>query len=91
MSNESINPPFTPNNIHSPLFSYAGTNTIIKVNESLIQDKITYTDGKIVNIYTVYDIVFGSCINFGVDMNSLVDVDNMKRDILILGQGPTQE
>ena len=64
MSNESINSPFTPNNILSPLFSYAGTNTIIKVNGSLIQDKITYTDGKIVNIYTVFEIVFRKLYKF---------------------------
>ena len=29
-------------------------------------------------------------ILFGVDMNSSVHVDNKKKDILILGEGPTQ-
>ena len=29
-------------------------------------------------------------INFGVDMSSSVHVDNKKKDILILGEGPTQ-
>ena len=30
------------------------------------------------------------CILFGVDMSSSVHVDNKKKDILILGKGPTQ-
>ena len=31
-----------------------------------------------------------NCIIFGVDMSSSVHVDNKKKDILILGKGPTQ-
>ena len=31
-----------------------------------------------------------NCIIFGVDMSSSVHVDNKKKDILILGEGPTQ-
>ena len=31
-----------------------------------------------------------NCIIFGVDMRSSVHVDNKKKDILILGEGPTQ-
>ena len=35
--------------------------------------------------------VFGrNCINFGADMSSSVQVDNKKKDILIIGKGPTQ-
>ena len=30
-------------------------------------------------------------IIFGVDMSSSVHVDNKKKDILILGEGPTQD
>ena len=29
-------------------------------------------------------------ISFGIDMNSSVDIDNKGKDILILGEGPTQ-
>ena len=29
-------------------------------------------------------------INFGVDMSSSVHAENKKKDILILGEGPTQ-
>ena len=32
-----------------------------------------------------------NCINFGVDMSSSVHVDSKKKDILILGKGPTQK
>ena len=32
-----------------------------------------------------------NCINFGVDMSSSLHVDNRKKDILILGEGPTQK
>ena len=31
-----------------------------------------------------------NCIIFGVNMNSSVHVGNKKKDILILGEGPTQ-
>ena len=31
-----------------------------------------------------------NCIIFGVDMSTSVHVDNNKKDILILGEGPTQ-
>ena len=38
-----------------------------------------------------FDDGFGrNCIIFGVDMSSSVHVDNKKKDILILGKGPTQ-
>ena len=54
--------------------------------------------------YTGYDLRFDShgeyylpdssigknVIIFGVDMSSSVDIDNKRRDILILGKGPTQ-
>ena len=32
----------------------------------------------------------GNCIIFEVDMSSSVHVDNKKKNILILGEGPTQ-
>ena len=106
-------------------------------------NKLTYTYGKIVNIYIVYELGASSCnINdpilknclfaavtltknanidkygcsgygigfdrrsnftfpgggfgqnvliFGVDMSSSTHIDNKKKDILVLGKGPTQE
>ena len=120
-----------------------GTKIKVKFNGiSLKQDKLTYTLGKIVNIYIVYEIsksinisnypTLENClfsavsltknadidrykysgygigfdrhgsfsfpgtglgrnvIIFGVDMSSSTKIDNRKKDILILGKGPTQ-
>ena len=41
-------------------------------------------------IFSVGDGFGRNCIIFGVDMSSSVHVDNKKKDILILGEGPTQ-
>ena len=111
------------------------------IGSYLKQPKISYTHGKVVNIYIVYELgassshnndptlkncLFGAVtltknadidkygysgygigfdrkssfsfpsgefgqnvIIFGVDMSSSVHVDNKKKDILILGKGPT--
>ena len=57
MSNESITPPSAPNNFLSPSLNYLGVKIRVKFNGSCFkQDKITYTHGKIVNIYIVYEI-----------------------------------
>ena len=56
-------------------------------------------------VYSGYGIGFNSCskfslidgsldknvISFGVAMRSSVHIDNKKKDILILGKGPTQD
>ena len=115
----------------------------VKLNGSILrQPKISYTHGKIVNIYIVYELgasssqsddstlencLFGAVtltknadidnygysgygigfdrktsfsfpgcgfgqnvLIFGADMSSSVHVNNKKKDILILGKGPTQ-
>ena len=144
LSNESIKPPSAPNNFLTPLLNYLGTKIRVQFSGSCLkQDKVTYTHGKIVNIYIVYEInkkdntvisdltlencLFGAVtltknavidkygysgygigfdrkgrfsfssggygqnvINFEVDMNSSIHIDNKKKDILILGRGPTQ-
>ena len=111
------------------------------IGSYLKQPKISYTHGKVVNMYIVYELGAGSShdndptlenclfgavtltknvdinkyrysgyriafykrssfsfsggefgqnvIIFGVDMSSSVHVDNKKKDILILGKGPT--
>ena len=57
MSNESINPPSAPNYFLNPTLNYLGLKTRIKFSGSCLkQDKVTYTHGKIVNIYIVYEI-----------------------------------
>ena len=129
-----------PNYSITPSSDYLGVKIRVKFNGSCLKEnKITYTHGKIVNIYIVYEInknyiissypalencLFGAvslaknndidkysgygiefdrkgkfsvgnefggnCIIFGVDMSSSVHDDNKKKDILILGEGPTQ-
>ena len=143
LSAESIKPPTTSDNSLTPALSYYGTKTRVKFTGSYLkQPKISYTHGKVVNIYIVYELgassshnndptlkncLFGAVtltknadidkygysgygigfdkrssfsfpgggfgqnvIIFGVDMSSSVHVDNKKKDILILGKGPTQ-
>ena len=56
-SNESITRPSAPNNFRTPSLNYLGTKIRVKFTGSCLkQDKITYTHGKIVNIYTVYEV-----------------------------------
>ena len=57
LSNENITPSSTRNNFLSPSLNYLGTKIKIKFSGSCLkQDKITYTHGKIVNNYIVYEI-----------------------------------
>ena len=57
MSDESIKSPSAPHNILNPSLNYLDTKTRVRFSGSCLkQDKITYTHGKIVNIYIVYEI-----------------------------------
>ena len=57
MSNESIKSPSAPNNFLTPSLNYLGTKISAKFSGSCLkQDKVTCTQGKIVNIYIVYEI-----------------------------------
>ena len=57
LSNESITPFSAPNNFLTPSLNYLGTKIRVKFSGSCLkQDKVTYTHGKIVNIYIVYEI-----------------------------------
>ena len=54
LSNENITTSSTRNNFLSPSLNYLDTKIRIKFSGSCLkQDKITYTHGKIVNIYIV--------------------------------------
>ena len=143
LSAENIMPTATSNNSLTPALSYYGAKTRVKfTGRCLKQPKVSYTNGKTVNIYIVYELGASSShsdyptfknslfsadtltknedigkygysgheigfdrksgfsfpgggfgqnvIIFGVDMSSSVHVDNKKKDILILGKGPTQ-
>ena len=57
LSNENITPPSAPNNFLSPSLNYLDTKIRVRLNRSCLkQDKITYTHGKIVNIYIISEI-----------------------------------
>ena len=56
LSSESIKPPATSDNSLAPALSYYSTKTRVKfTGNSLKQSKISYTHGKVVNIYIVYE------------------------------------
>ena len=57
LSDENINPPTTSDNSLAPALSYIGNKTRVKFDGGCLkQDKITFTYGKIVNVYIVYEI-----------------------------------
>ena len=143
LSNESFKAISTSDNSFNPILSYYGTKIRVKfTGDCLKQTKITYTHGKVVNIYIVYELgasssnnsnptinncLFGAVtltknanidkygyfgygigfdrigsfsfpgggfgqngIIFGADMSSSANIDNKKKDILVLEIGPTQ-
>ena len=57
LSDERIDSNTTSNHSVTPFLDYHGTKTRVEFNGSCFkQDKITYTHGKIVNIYIAYEI-----------------------------------
>ena len=143
LSDETIKPPATSGNSLTLMIDYLGNKIRLKFNgHCLKQPKLSYTYGKTVNIYIVYELgasnsfnddptlkssLFGAVrltknadidkhqyssygigfdrkssfsfpgrgfgqnvIVFRADMSYSVHVDNKKKDILILGKGPTQ-
>ena len=76
LSNEVIKPPSTSNNSLAPELSYFINKIKVKFNGSCLkQDKITYTYGRIVNIYIVYKLS-SNLINFDFTLeNCLVQLN----------------
>ena len=63
-SAETIKPPTTSDNSLTAAVSYYGTKTSVKyAGSSLTQLKISYTHGKVVNIYIVYELAASSSHN----------------------------
>ena len=57
ISNESIKPPTTPDNSLTSELNYYGTKTRVKFTRSCLkQSRISYTHGKVVSIYIVYEL-----------------------------------
>ena len=86
MSNEIIKPPNTCDNSFAPGLSYFGNKTRVKfVGSCLKQNKFTFTHGKTVNIYIVYEIsspdsnnsypTLENCLFGAVKLIKNVDID----------------
>ena len=61
----------------------------VKLTKNADLDKYKYT-GCVIGFDSRSKFLFTNIINFGADMNSSVHVDNKRKGILILGEGPTQ-
>ena len=71
LSSEIITPSPVSNNLFNPLLYYSGTKIRVKFNRKCLkQSKISYTHGKIVNIYTFYEITGAS---YGDDSPALIN------------------
>ena len=66
LSDESIKPPATSDNSLSPLIDYLGDKIRLKFNGGCLkQPKLTFTHGKTINIYIVYEL--GASSSFSDD------------------------
>ena len=97
LSNESIKPSSVSNNIINPvLLSYWDTKMRVKFNGNCLkQDRVTYTHGKRVNIYIVYEILSYSsgdnyptlekCLFGAVTLRKNVDIDPHRHYGYVIG------
>ena len=64
LSAETIKPPTTSHNSLTPAVSYYGTKSRVKfIGSCLKQPKFSFTHGKVVNIYIVYELGASSSHN----------------------------
>ena len=83
LSDESIKPPSTSNNILNHLLNYFGTKTRVEFKGSCLkQDKISFDHGKIVNVYIVYKI------NKDYSMTSYPTLENCLFGVVKLTKNP---
>ena len=86
MSNGSIKPTTVSNNLLNPLLNYLDTKIRVKFDGNCLkQSKISYTHGKVVNIYVVYEIfsyssgnnyhTLKNCLFGAVTLTKYVDID----------------
>ena len=86
LSTESIKPPTTSDNSLTPVLSYYGTKIGVKFTRSCLkQSKISYTHGKVVTIYIVYELGASSshvnyptlknCLSGAVTLTKNADID----------------
>ena len=85
LSAETIKPPTTSDNSLTPALSYYGTKTRVKFTGSCLkQSKISYTHGKVVNIYIVYELGASSSHNNYPTLKNLYLVQLLWLKVLIL-------
>ena len=86
LSAKSNKPPTTSDNSLTPVLNYYGTKTRVKFNGSCLQQpKLSYTHGKVVNNYTVYelgvssshddDTMLKNCLFGAVTLTKNVDIN----------------
>ena len=79
LSAESIKPPTTSDNSFTPALSYYVTKTRVKFTGSCLkQSKTSYTHGKVVNTYIVYELGAYSPHNYllgAVTLTENADID----------------
>ena len=57
LSDESFKPPTTSDSSLNPALNYYGTKTWVKFTGSYLkQSKVSYNQGKVVNVYIVYEL-----------------------------------
>ena len=89
LSNESTKSPSAPYNFLNPSLNYLDCKARVRFSGSCLkQDKITYTHGKIVNIYIVYEInkndntisdpTLENCLLSAVSLTKNADIDKCK-------------
>ena len=89
LSAETIKPPTTSDNSLTPELNYYGTKTRVKFTGSCLkQSKISYTHGKVVNIYIVYELGASSshvndptlknCLFGAVTLTKNTDIDKYR-------------
>ena len=72
LSAESIKPPATSDNSLTPALNYYDSKRRVKFTRSCLkQPKISYTHGKVVNIYIVYELGASSSQNNDPTLNQL--------------------
>ena len=89
LSDESIKPPSTTNNILNTLLDYVGTKTVVEFNGNCLkQDRISFNHRKVANIYIVHEInktfnknsypTLENCFFGAVKLTKHSDMDNYK-------------
>ena len=96
MTDESIKPPSTTNNVLNPLLDNVGTKTRVWFKGSCLkQDKISFGHGKIVNIYILYEVnknfqidsypTLANCLFSAVKLTKHPDIDQYKYSGYVVG------